>query len=86
MSRIYEVKVVKYLNKSMIDFDWQIPFKRRDGKVYFCDLYIKKDNLYVEIKGHWMQEISKRKWKWFHRKYPNSKLWDQKKLRSMGIL
>lgn len=80
----YEKFVVEYLNKNRIDFDWQIKFQLSCG-VYFCDLYLKDEDLYVEIKGWWRQKISKDKWLEFHNSYTNSELWDKPKLLSMGF-
>lgn len=81
----YEKNVVKFLNKNKIDFDWQIPFKLTTGKTYFCDLFLKKENKYVEIKGYWQQKISEEKWEEFHKNYSNSELWDQNRLKLLGI-
>ena len=29
---------------------------------------------------------AREKWDWFHKEYPNSELWNKKKLQNMGIL
>lgn len=81
----YERLVVEYLNQNQIDFQWQIPFRMPDGRLYICDLYIKSENKYVEIKG-WMRESSKVKWDWFKSEYPSSELWSRKELKMMGII
>lgn len=82
----YEVAVVTWLNDSMVEFEWQIPFVLENGSTYYCDLYLVKEDKYVEIKGWWMQEVSRSKWEEFHAAHPNSELWDYLKLKSMGIL
>lgn len=81
----WEAAVVDYLNKNKIDFDWQIIFRMPNGSTYRVDLYLKKENLYVEIKG-FMREIAFKKWQWFHKKFPNSELWTRDILISKGIL
>jgi len=80
----YEVNVVSRLNEDCTEFDWQIPFTMPSGKVYYCDLYLPIEDKYVEIKGYWMQQVSKDKWEWFHKTYPNSELWDRDRLKSLG--
>lgn len=81
----YECKVVDYLNAQKIKFNWQIPFKLENIGTYYCDLYLISKDTYVEIKGWWRQKISKDKWELFHKKYPNSELWDEFKLKELGI-
>lgn len=76
----YEKIVVEWLNKEKIEFDWQIPFDCFDEKTYYIDLYLPDRDLYVEIKGWWRQEISKKKWEWFHEKHPNSALWSTEEM------
>lgn len=81
----YEIKVVEWLNKNKIDFDWQIPFDMPAGKRYFIDLFLKEKNLWVEIKGY-KRPKNMEKWNWFHEERPNSELWDERKLKEMRIL
>mgnify|MGYP001568999844 CR=1 FL=1 len=81
----YEKKVIEYLNKNQIDFDFQIPFDIPDGRRYFVDLYLKDQNLWIEVKGY-KREKNMKKWDWFHSEYPNSELWDKQKLQQLGIL
>lgn len=92
----YEVATVNWLNEREIDYDWQVkiciprdesvPTEIR-GKTYVIDALVKfSDELYVEIKGRWMQQISKTKWEWFHSTHANSELWTRDVLRSRGIL
>lgn len=81
----YEKAVVEWLNKTKQDFDWQIPFNMPNGKQYFIDLYLKDQDLWVEIKGYFYKH-SKEKWDWFHDEYPNSQLWNEKKLKEMKLL
>jgi len=80
----YEKKVVEWLNKNEIDFDWQIEFDMPDGRKYFCDLYLKKENKYVEIKGYFWKD-AKEKWYWFHENYSNSELWNYDIIRNLMI-
>ena len=81
----YEPKVIKYLNQNQIDYDFQIRFSMPDGRVYFCDLYLKNEKKYVEVKGYFRKD-AREKWDWFHSEYPNSELWNEKKLKEMKIL
>lgn len=81
----YEQKVVEYLNKNKIDFDWQIKFDMPDGRKYICDIFLIKENQYIEIKGFFWKDALE-KWTWFHKEYPNSELWDKAKLKKIGIL
>lgn len=81
----YEEKVIKYFNSNKIDFDWQIPFDTPYGK-YFIDCYLPRENLYIEIKGYFFQDLSRNKWNWFNKNYSNSKLWDKNELEKMGII
>jgi len=94
----YERAVVTWLCDNKIDFDWQVQFSIPNddnvcssvrGKKYTIDLFIKDGrfaNTYVEIKGRWMQEISKQKWEWFHETHPNSLLWMNIDLRELSII
>lgn len=80
----WEAAVVDYLNKNKIDFDWQIIFRLPNGSTYRVDLYLKSEDLYVEIKGY-MRETARKKWSWFHKNFPNSQLWTKDVLISKGI-
>ena len=71
--------------KLKIDFDWQIKFKMPNEKTYFIDCYLKDSDTYIEIKGYFRKDAEE-KWNWFHKEYPNSELWNQKKLEELGIL
>ena len=62
-----------------------MPFTMTSGKVYICDCYLPERDLYIEIKGYFRKD-AKEKWDWFHKEYPNSELWDKKKLKELGIL
>ena len=80
----YEVFVVNYLNEKRIDFDWQSHvFKMPDGRTYRPDAFLKNDNLFIEIKGFFWKD-AREKWDWFHHNYPNSELWGEGRLRSLG--
>lgn len=81
----YERKVVEMLNETRQDFDWQIIFDMPDGRKYFIDLYLKDRDTYIEIKGYFRKD-AKEKWDWFHKAYPNSELWNEKKLKEMEII
>jgi len=83
----YEYAVVSYLNYFKIDFKWQIAFTTPWNSVYNIDLYLTKEDKYVEIKGFWVKpDISKRKWEWFHSAYPNSEIWFKEDLVTKDIL
>jgi len=55
------------------------------GNKYYVDLYLPEKNIFIEIKGY-MREKNKVKWEWFHQEYPNSELWNQEKLKEMGVI
>lgn len=85
----YEVAFVNWCNQNHIDFDWQIwhetPWKQR----YRIDAYIKSGvhaDTWVEIKGFFRDNDSRRKWEWFHETHPNSELWNQQRLIELGVL
>ena len=82
----YEVAVVEWLNRSKVNYDWQIVFSMPDSSSYRVDLYLPQRDLYVEIKGFWRTPRSKEKWDWFHSTYPNSELWMKADLEKLGIL
>lgn len=82
----YEAKVVDYLNENKIDFKWQPQiFKMPDGKTYRPDMYLVKEDKWIEIKGFFRKD-AKEKWDWFQSIMPNSELWNKEVLVSMGIL
>jgi hypothetical protein len=82
----YEPKVVNYLNFNKINYLWQpTVFKMSNGKTYRPDFYNEDDSKWVEIKGYFRKDALD-KWNWFISEYPNSELWDEKKLKSLGIL
>lgn len=39
---------------------------------------------WIEIKGRFMGD-AREKWEWFHKKYPDSELWNERKLKELGI-
>lgn len=95
----YELATVTWLNKNKVDFDWQVAVKIPEtanenikGRTYNVDAFIKsyddiKIEAFVEIKGRWMQELSKNKWDWFHNEYScNSFLWTKDVLKAIGVL
>jgi len=71
----YEYAVIYYLNKNKIDFDWQIKKILSNDMVYFVDLYLKNEDLYIEIKGYFFSEKNKLKWELFHASNKNSEIW-----------
>ncbi len=78
--------MVDYLNSNKIDFLWQPKtFKMPNGKTYRPDLFLVNENKWIEIKGY-MRPKSKIKWDWFLTQHPNSELWNESRLREMGIL
>lgn len=85
----YEVAFVNWCNKNEIDFDWQISHKMPDERHYIIDAFIKTGeyaNTWIEIKG-WNYESGKKKWEWFHSNHLScSEMWDQKRLKELGIL
>jgi hypothetical protein len=82
----YEVAVIEYLNSCRIDYNWQPQiFTMYDGRTYRPDLYLSDLDIWVEIKGYFRGDAQE-KWEWFHKEYPNSELWEQKKLKEIGIL
>lgn len=88
----YEHKVVMYLNINKIDYIWQpktfdTPILSPRGKntTYTPDLFLVDNNIWIEIKG-WMRKDAQEKWDWFKSKYPNSDLWNEKRLKEMGII
>ena len=82
----YEKKTVEYFNKNKIDYNWQVQtFLMPNGKTFRPDCYLPDENKWIEIKGYF-REDAQEKWEWFHKEYPNSELWDKKKLKEMKIL
>ena len=82
----YEMATVAWWNKNKVDFLWQPrTFLMPDGHTYRPDAYLIDQNLWVEVKGYF-KSVSRKKWRWFHREYPNSELWDKRKLQKLGIL
>ena len=49
------------------------------------DAVLLDENKWIEIKGYFRDD-AKEKWEWFCSKYPSSELWDQKRLKEIGIL
>ncbi|MEK6880815.1 MAG: hypothetical protein AABY22_14445 [Nanoarchaeota archaeon] len=82
----WEVLVARFLNKNKIDYNWQPQtFTMPDTKTYTPDLYLIKENKWIEIKGRFYDD-AKEKWDWFHENYPNSELWNKERLKEMKIL
>lgn len=91
----WESSVIDYLNNNKINYDWQpktfnIPKEvyltpKGNKATYRPDLFLIDEQKWVEIKG-WFRDDSQIKWDWFKSEYPNSELWDQKKLKELRIL
>jgi len=56
-----------------------------NGHRYYPDLYLFSTKKWVEIKGYFRKD-AKEKWEWFQTIKPNSELWNEQKLKEMGIL
>lgn len=92
----YEKATIEFLNKNQIDFKWQpevfkVPLNicttlKGNQTTYRPDLFLIKENKYIEIKGYFREEQARLKWEWFHRTYPNSELWMKNELMNKGIL
>ena len=87
----YEKAFLEWANKNQIEFEWQIrfetPFFTPNGNksFYFVDAHLIKEDKWVEIKGY-PRSDAQCKWNWFHEKYSNSELWNNKRLKELGIL
>lgn len=86
----YETAVIEYLNNNKINFDFHPQtFTLSDGRTYTPDLYLVDQNLWIEIKGTFRfwdpTDDAFEKWTWFHKEHPNSELWDQNKLKELGV-
>jgi len=81
----WEPLVLDYLNEKRIDYKWQIPVELPNRKLYIIDLYLKEENLWVEIKGY-ARESFLEKWALFQKMHSNSIIWDKFVLKDMGIL
>lgn len=74
----FECIVIEKLNENKIDYEWQNKiFTMPNGKTYRPDVFLIKQNLWIEIKGYFRND-AKQKWEWFHKEYPNSQLWQDK--------
>lgn len=89
----YELAAANYLNANKIRYIWhpktfETPFNKavKSGfKTYTPDLYLIDQDLWVEIKGRFIDDAED-KWNWFHATHTNSVLWNKEKLKEMGIL
>lgn len=88
----WEPKVVDYLNSNKVEYLWQPKTFRTNiltshGNIstYRPDLFLIDKNKWIEIKGRIWPSFQL-KWDWFKSEYPNSELWDKKKLKEMKIL
>lgn len=83
----WEYGTVLYLNQNKIDFIWQPWFELPNATRYICDLYLIKENKYVEIKGRWLKD-AQAKVLLFQTSYPNVKfeVWDRPVLFDLKII
>jgi hypothetical protein len=88
----YEAKTVEYLNKNRIEFEWQpkvfqTPIVTPTGLLatYRPDLFLINEYKWVEIKGNFRKDAQE-KWDWFKSEYSNSELWNENRLKEIGIL
>jgi len=82
----YEIKAVKYFNAHKINYEWQPQtFTMPDGRTFRPDCYLPDEETWVEIKGYFRKD-AKEKWDWFHNTHPDSELWNEVKLKLLGIL
>lgn len=86
----YEKIVIETLNELNVNFIWKqkkfttnIIGKNGQFRTYEPDLYFPDKDLWIEIKGY-KRKSGMEKWEWFHKEYPNSELWDRKRLKEMG--
>jgi hypothetical protein len=88
----WEKSVVDWLNVNKVNYSWKPgtfvteikSVKTGKYKTYNPDLLLLDSNTYIEIKGRFLDDAEE-KWNWFHSRYPNSELWDEKKLKSLGV-
>jgi hypothetical protein len=80
---LYEFVVAEYLNKSNIDYDFQVTYELDNGKTYAVDFVA--DSIPIEVKGYWYDEEARDKWKSFCLLYPSAQLWDMAYLKKMGL-
>lgn len=81
----WERDAVSYLNKNKANYRWQPKFfDLPNGKRYLPDLLLEDSNIWVEIKGRWLNG-AREKWDLFVADNPNSELWDKNKLHELGI-
>lgn len=90
MDSSWEVKVAKYFDDNQIEWSYgKLKFILSDGRYYFPDFEITKDNkiIIVEVKGYF-RESNKQKFNQFKIEYPNSviELWDKAKLKELKII
>ena len=77
----YEFAVISELNRRKLDYTWQIRIELLKDMIYYCDLFLVDDKKYVEIKGIFKSERNKMKWEMFHKRYKNSELWQEDKVK-----
>jgi hypothetical protein len=83
----YEASVVCWFNDQQKKFNFQEKtFLMPELETsYRPDFYLPEEDLWIETKGY-KRVDAMAKWELFHSQYPNSELWDQKKLFELGIL
>ncbi len=81
----YEVKIVDYFNNNKIDYLWQPKTFQLSKTTYRPDLYLVKQDVWVEIKGY-MRPDAQEKWNEFKSMFPTAELWDSVKLKELNVL
>lgn len=79
VAQFWNVKKIKYIPQPKT-------FTLGELKTYTPDFYLPDQDLWVEVKGRWYDYESKQKWEKFHQLFPNSELWNESKLKQLGIL
>lgn len=82
----WDPNTATYFNENKEYYEYEPEtFLMPDGRTYTPDFYLPDKDLWVEVKGYFYGD-AKEKWEWFHAEHPNSELWDEKKLKELGIL
>ncbi|MEK6884518.1 MAG: hypothetical protein AABY22_33105 [Nanoarchaeota archaeon] len=88
----WEPKVAEYFNENKINYIYEpktfnIDLLTKTGCIatYTPDFYLPDKDLYIEVKGRKYKK-NMVKWQKFLKVYHNSQLWDEKKLKELGIL
>ena len=82
---IREISFKGIYEPTLEEYSAEIFIKMPDGKTYRPDLYLFSTRKWIEIKGYFRKDAEE-KWNWFQTIKPNSELWNESKLKKMGIL